>query len=428
MDFDKKKQFYNRCDPQEWLPAGDDRYEPFDDEGLRGPESPGRRLLETIRLSEGPTTQLFSGLIGSGKSTELRRFAEMARHQGYFVAFVDVLDRPVPLIDRAKPIQTADVLFSVCLAIDEALAGTQAQPSRIEEFLKQIWNTLFAKIQVTEAKVGKGPLEVKLRLVSEPTFRQELNQRMEASPVRFKEGVQAFVRESESAIKSESLGSGLVVVLDSLEKVAETEIGKEEKEAAFREVFLARPEMVRVPCHVVYPVTPFMIQHSQELGALYASDPVILPMVRVRERREGKPDDKGVPGLLRALNRRVPIAEAFEAEEIARNFVLESGGFIRDLLRFLREALVGCPPECDRITEEIANRAIKRVQRTYRESLFEEFRDPLENTHRTKSFPLSDKTRTLFSRLLRGHMLLRYHNEDEWYDAHPLLWEFLRPG
>jgi hypothetical protein len=428
VDLERKKYFYNRCDPQEWLPAGDDRYEPFDDKGLRGPERPGNRLLETIELSQGPTTQLFSGLIGSGKSTELRLFAEMAKQAGYFVAFVDVLDRPVPLVDRARPIQTADVLFSVCLTIDEAIAGTPAEPSWSEEFLKRVWSALFTKVEVAEVKVGKSPLEAKLRLVSEPTFRQELNQRLEASPLRFREGVHEFVRESDSAIKKKGLGRGLVVVLDSLEKIAETEVGREEKEAAFREVFLARPEMVRVPCHIVYPVSPFMIQYSHELGALYDSEPMILPMVRVRERTTDKPDPQGMPAMLNALNRRTPIQEMFESDAIAKNLVLASGGVIRDLLRFLREALVACPPECDKITEEVANRAIKRVQRTYREGLLEEFRGPLETTRKMKSFPLSDQTRTLFSRLLKAHMLLRYHNEDEWYDAHPLLWEFLRPG
>jgi hypothetical protein len=352
----------------------------------------------------------------------------MARRRGYFVAFGDVLERPVPLIDRAGSIQTADVLFSVCLTIDEALAGTQAKPSWVKESLDRIWNALFTKIEIDEAKIGAGPAEFKLRLMSEPTFRQELNRRVETSPLRFKEGVHEFVRQIESAIKSEGLGIGLVVVLDGLEKVAETEIEREAKEAAFREVFLARPEMVRVPCHVVYPVSPFMIQYSQELGAIYASEPVILPMVRVWDRAKDEPDRDGVPAMLKALNRRVPIAVAFESEEIARNFVLKSGGFIRDLLRFLREALMACPPECDKINEEIATRAAKRVQRTYREGLFEEFREPLEVTHRTKSFPLSNQTRTLFSRLLKAHMLLRYHNEDEWYDTHPLLWEFLRPG
>jgi hypothetical protein len=169
-----------------------------------------------------------------------------------------------------------------------------------------------------------------------------------------------------------------------------------------------------------------MIQYSQELGAIYASEPVILPTVRVRQRATDEPDSKGVNGLLRALHRRVPITEAFESEDIAKDFALKSGGVLRDLLRFVREALVACPPDRDHITEEIGSRATKRVQRTYRESLFEEFRDPLGTTHKTKSFPLSQGTRPLFSRLLRGHMLLRYHNEDEWYDAHPLLWEFLR--
>lgn len=425
MDRARQKLYYNRCDPQEWLPAGDARYEPFDDAGLRGPDAPAQRLLEAIELTEGPTTQLFSGLIGSGKSTELHRFADVARRQGYFVAFADVLDRPIPFLDRANPIQTADVLFSVCLTIDDALSATEAAPSVIRQTLDRIWNALFTKIEIPELGVNAGPVDVKLKLTTEPTFRQQLSERLEASPLRYKQGVHEFVGEADKAIKENGLGQGLVVVLDGLEKVADTELDRERKEAAFREVFLLRAEMVRVPCDVVYSISPFMIQHSQELGALYDSEPVIIPMVRVRQRPSGREDPKGVDGMLSALDRRMPIAEAFESREVAKELVLKSGGFLRDLLRLAREAVAACPSDQERITKAIANRAVKRVERGYREGLFEEYRGPLTEAHNRKKFPLSDATRPLFGRLLRAHMLLRYHNDEEWYDAHPLLWEFL---
>ncbi len=98
---------------------------------------------------------------------------------------------------------------------------------------------------------------------------------------------------------------------------------------------------------------------------------------------------------------------------------------MRDMLRFVRQAMLDCEDDNAVITDRIANRAVRSIQRSYHQGLFEEYQQPLRVIRDSKNFPLSERTRPHFSPLLRGHMLLRYHNEVEWYDAHPLLWQFL---
>ncbi len=425
MDFAKRKVYYNRCDPLEFLPAGDDRYEAFDEKKLRGTEEAARRLLTNIELSNGPTAQLFSGLLGSGKSTELRRLVEMAEKAGYCVACTDVINRPIPFVDRSKPLQPADVLYAVCLTLDDALGGKSGKKYPFHDALPRLWKTLSASLEIDELTIGLPQAEVKARLASEPSFREKLNSRLEASPLKFKEGIDSFVRDANESVRQSGYEKGLLVVLDGLEKVAESEIKREEKEAAFRDVFLSRPDLMRVSCHVVYCISPFMIWHSSELGDYYDSDPIVLPMVRVRKFKSQDRDSEGISSMCDALNRRIPIADAFSGKDVVENLVLNSGGFMRDLLRFVREAIARCPEDCLTITDDIASGAIRRVQRSYREGLLEEYRKPLREAHSTWAFPFSMLTQQIFGRLLRGHMLLRYHNEHEWYDAHPLLWDLL---
>jgi hypothetical protein len=149
-------------------------------------------------------------------------------------------------------------------------------------------------------------------------------------------------------------------------------------------------------------------------------------MVRVRDPK-GKPYQAGINSLAKALERRVRTEEAFaQPAEIVRELILSSGGYIRDLLRLVRECIMFCPSQPDElITGQVLERAVTRVQNVYREGLLEEQKDVLAKAHRLKDYPLSSGNLNLFGDLIRSHMLLRYHNKREWYDVHPLLWEFL---
>lgn len=417
MDLARQKLLFNQCNPYEPLDAGDPRYEPFDDEHLRG-ESARERLLRTIRLSDKPTTQLFTGLIGSGKSTELRRLADAARRDGIFVAMANVVDPDAPLIWRSRPLQVAELLLTACFTIDSALRSVGVE---VHSRLDSLWQVLNKEVAL-DASINVGLAQLKAKFTGEPAFRERLSQRERDSPLAFKRAVNTFVEQACKVIADSELGPRLLVILDGLEKVADTP-DDEQRESAFREVFLSNAELLRLPCHAVYPVAPFMIQHGGQLGALYDAEPVMLPMVRVYK-HDGTEDDGGIAGLLDALKRR-QLSDAFVDEGVQRQLVLVSGGYMRDLLRLVREALQGCPDGDDRISGSVVEQAIRRLRRTYREGLFEEYRAPLRHARQFKSFELNDGSRPLLARLLREQMLLRYHNDDEWYDAHPLLWSEL---
>lgn len=79
MDQRLRRTYYNLCKPYEALDPDDPRYVDLDSLGT--PEARVRgvswveKLAEQIELSDEPVCQLFTGLPGSGKSTELRRLA-----------------------------------------------------------------------------------------------------------------------------------------------------------------------------------------------------------------------------------------------------------------------------------------------------------------------------------------------------------------
>jgi hypothetical protein len=418
MDLERRKFFVSQCDDKQPLDADDARYEPFDERGLRG-EPARRRLLDTIQVLNRPATQLFTGLLGSGKSTELRRLALDLGRENFFVASTNVVEREDPFIRRAEPLQPAELLLAACLTIDEALSAVHVA---LRSPLDALWSSLTREIAF-DAALNLGVFQLKARFTGEPAFRDKLNERQRDAPLAFKRGVNGFIAAARRLVQERELGRDLVVILDGLEKIADTD--DPARESAFRDVFLRNADVVRLPCHVVYPVAPFMIQFSGELGALYDAEPVVLPMVRVR-RRDENVDGAGVDGMLDALRLR-GLDTAFDSDETARRLVLASGGYVRDLLRLVREAIMVCPDADERLSDDVAHKAMRRIRRTYREGLFEEFREPLRRARRRKDFDLNDDSRPLLARLLRAHVLLRYHNDDEWYDAHPLLWDEIGP-
>lgn len=86
-----------RCRPDEPLTPNDRRYvELHDEPGGDGPLIRGEDailpLVDTIGLRPDGSCQLFSGYIGTGKSTELLRLRDVLQRQNYTVFYADALE------------------------------------------------------------------------------------------------------------------------------------------------------------------------------------------------------------------------------------------------------------------------------------------------------------------------------------------------
>jgi len=124
-----------RCNPDEWLPPGDSRNVPIDtmgdDDSL--PRGEGwanqlaQRLTRPTTAIEGDVTCFFSGLPGSGKTTELRRVADILWGKGWLPVIVDALH----FIDVNQTIDLPDVLFPILYEAERAIRtarGDFAEP------------------------------------------------------------------------------------------------------------------------------------------------------------------------------------------------------------------------------------------------------------------------------------------------------------
>ncbi len=410
MDLDVKRRIKAACRPEEPVDPGDPRHFDFDDPlRLRG--LPWRTwLADEIRMAEGPTAQLVTGLRGSGKTTELRQLEVVLRSEGYDVIYADVGRW---LSDR-EPITTTDLLLALVLAVYPK-ASPDGSSGRLREFARRAGSLFDAEVDVG---ANVGPVDAKLA-ISETTFQQASRR------LREREGLREEVFELLSSAVD---GEWTVLLLDGGEKRATGELFDAQRRAAFQNAwfaaFIHEGRDLRPPAHVIYTVPPFMIRRTSELAAGFGSELRFLPMVRVFD-RNGAPDPAGLRALVEALSRRVPL-DHFDDPATPFWLAAYSGGYFRDLLRFVNHMLhvVGGRAQFSR---DDARFAVDQVRQTYTQGLglLLEERQILERVHQSREFPSDEGSRARMDALLEGYKMFRYHNGRDWYDPHPLFWELL---
>lgn len=413
MELELKRRIKAACRPEEPVEPGDPRHFDFD-EPLRLRGLPWRTwLADEIRMADGPTAQLVTGLRGSGKTTELRQLEAVLTAEGYDVIYADIGRW---LSDR-EPVNTTDLLLALVLTLYPK-GSPDGSSGRWHEFARRTRSLLGADVDVAAKVGGPVPIEAKLA-ISETTFQQA------SRHLREREGLRDEVFELLSAAVD---GEYTVLLLDGGEKRATGELFEEERRTAFQNAwfaaFIHEGRDLRPPVHVVYTVPPFMIRRTPELAAGFGSELRFLPMVRVFG-SDGVPDSKGLAAMVEALSLRTPL-EQFDDPAIPVWLAAHSGGYFRDLLRFINHMLhvVGDRP---RFSRDDACFAVEQVRQTYTQGLglVLEERQILKRVHPSHEFPSDEGSRARMDALLEGYKMFRYHNGRDWYDAHPLFWELL---
>ncbi|WP_437715606.1 hypothetical protein WMF45_03820 [Sorangium sp. So ce448] len=116
-----RKKYYNLCNPDESLPPDDSRYVDID---TKSPDARGRNwsdaLANRIELSEKPVCEFFTGLPGSGKSTELKHLAARLKDKDGAKLLPVLIDAEL-VLDIYNPIDIPDILVAILYKTDEVI-------------------------------------------------------------------------------------------------------------------------------------------------------------------------------------------------------------------------------------------------------------------------------------------------------------------
>ena len=371
-------RFFDACDPSRTLVISrpEDKQYYIDFAAVRGGkiiEALERTILMRARLDQ-PTCQLFTGHIGCGKSTELRRLQADLEEKGFHVVYFESTQD----LDMAD-VDISDILLAIIRQISESLEaiGIRLQPKYFVRLFHEISDLLQTPIEFSEAEfslpLGLGKITAQTK--ESPKLRNRLRQHLEPRTNGILESLNDEVLEQANKELSRKGKKGLVVLVDNLDRVDNrpTTFGRTQPEY----LFVDRGEQLRKPnCHMVYTIPLSLIFSNgyqiltSRLGGGIA--PKILPMAPV-QRRDGADCEEGLM-LLRqmVMARAFPevsleqrpnlIPLVFENPEALDRLCKISGGHVRNLLGMLYRCLQEEDPPVSRA-------CLERVIQEYRGSL-----------------------------------------------------------
>lgn len=421
MDFQKRREYFNRCKLEPLLPD-DPRYVELDAarRRVRGIDWVDR-LAEIVELSDEPVCELFTGLPGSGKSTELLRLARRLEDpgQGNFLVVVLAADE---LLDVTNPIDVPDIILAILYGTERRLLereGQDADQAMQEGYFRRLWNWLtrtdvsLTKSDMSVSDVGKLPLELKTR----PSLRAQVRSAVATH-------LNQFLGEAREELilmqaRAEAQGHrGLVVIFDSLEKLRGISSNWEDVIESAERVFHGGAPHLKLPVHAIYTIPTALVSRRR------FSDVLFIPMIKLRAQL-GTRFAPGYEAARELLTRRVPedaLAELFGQRmyEARIDALIEwSGGYPRELVRLLQN-LVAIKLESWPLSDSDFQRILNEVGDSYRRMIPADAFPWLARVAVDRYLTLETEAQRRSADLMLGsNAVLRYLNDEEWFDLHP---------
>lgn len=402
-------------------PEGQALYVPH----LQGPRDALSRLRAEIRHRQGDGVYLFTGQIGSGKSTQLLRLRhELAGSQckAYYTDLEDWLN-------LNTPIDLASLLVSVVASWVEAIgtaAGQRTPAERIGDFFRRTELDL-SEISFT-AGFDAAKAQLKLALKTDKGFREQLERAMAQNLSSFVRKAHAFVAQLVSEVCPH--GEKCVLIVDSLEKIRGYGDEASKVYTSLQNIFLAEGNALRLPgVHVVYSVSPYLLAQNPHLPGILGQGVVVtMPSVHVFKARSRRLDGYGVNHMRELLGRRYPDWERFISGKLLLRIIRDTGGDLRDYLRAIKVVLLEREADPNVSRKELLD--VVRAQISPPKLIPSEhigWMARLERSHEPElGGPITDLV--LQTHLATKHVLA-YLNGQTWYALHPLLrdWVMHRP-
>ncbi|MGC9528080.1 MAG: P-loop NTPase fold protein [Limnospira sp.] len=439
------RKFFRASNPAKTLDVGnpEDRQYYINFSDVRGGKLIGQIARTISRLSpESPTCQLFTGHIGSGKSTELLRLkAELEAADFHVVYFESSKD-----LDMAD-VDITDILLAIARQVSESIErmNIKLKPTGFKTLLRGVMEVLNTQIDVKgevelpgigsasassdgEFSLALGIGKLTAQAKDSRDLRSLLRQYLEPRTNNILEAInQELLIPSIRQLKQQGK-AGLVVIIDNLDRImsSKTATGRPQPEY----LFIDRGDQLnQLQCHVVYTI-PLGLIFSSDLGRLtnrFGSDPKALPMVPVQF-PDGTPCEAGIEHLrqmvmVRAFpgidaDRYSPFVPAiFDDPDTLDRLCIISGGHVRSLLVLLYSCLQQEDPPLPR--DVLENVILQRRHQLLLAIESQEW-DLLRHVAKTKK--LSGLTE--YQTLLRSLWVFEYrHQKDYWFDINPVLAE-----
>jgi hypothetical protein len=388
-----------------------------------------KELGRTIaRLSpDKPTCQLFTGHIGSGKSTELQRLKAELAQQGFHAVYFESSQ----VLEMAD-VDVTDILLAIARSVSESLEAAQIKlkPGYFANLFTEIGGFLQTPIEFSEAKFSLpgGIAEITAKAKDSPKLRSQLRQYLEPRTNGILEAINKEILAPGTERLKQRGKKGLVVIIDNLDRLDNSLKPTGHFQPEY--LFVERGEQLnQLNCHVVYTI-PLVLRFSNALGRLmnrFGREPQALPMVPVQVRSGGECKEGMAQLQQMVLARAFPdanrvervnlIPEVFDSPDTLERLCRVSGGHVRNLLVLVSRCL-------ERDDPPLSRNCIEGVIRQRRNELTlaitEDEWELLRQVAQQKTLRGEERYQTL----VRDMFVFEYRDsEGSWFDINPILAE-----
>ncbi len=414
-------QVLQKIEYEEALPDGDPRY--VDSQAARGSEKTFVRLARKFGWDPAsnaffaPTDKhvLFFGHIGSGKTTELRRYAgRLNESRHFYVVEVDVLAK----LDRNN-LQYTDALMAMAETLlermaDDGYALGEAVLKPLRDWFVTAVNTRTTNKELTaELKTGMEAGAGLLGLVKlfagftaafktgssqKSEWRQEIRNRFTTLAAAFSN----LIRAAEAELARLGRAERVLFLIDGTDKMR----GEDTQQFFVQDA----EQLLAIQTLAIYSA-PLHLKYDGRLGGKLDAD-MVLPMMKLQE-RDGSRCEAGWTTLRRLLLLRAD-RSLFASEADIDRLVEFCGGHPRELLRLLK---LCCEVADDHIDAAVVDKAVQQLASDYRY-----FLKPADYTllRAIDDNPAHGGNDALAQELLHRLALLQY-NDGTWRRSHPVV-------
>lgn len=381
------------------------------------PDNPMDNLKTFLLTGPGDDKILFSGHMGSGKSTELNRFSVDPEIREKFFVIKYSISETLNIID----IDYIDFLlsFAACLYIkasDEGIGFSGPVLKTLEKWIGYFKSGM-GDNWVDEGKKETGAKKilhffnrVSVILLREFTLRDNVKKAIQRNINGLVDVINALVAYINSNVGKKEL----LVIIDDLEKIPDI--------ARSEELFIKAGNYMAVPrCKIIYTV-PIALYYSIKFKPLMSvfNTSYFLPNIKVREKDgTGEIDPSGC--MTEFLKRRINIDRI--SENAVKLMIENSAGVARELVRILRNSCVNAiSKKHDTIETEMVNAVIAALRNEFQRGLEKRHMDVLGEIEAGK---LPEDQESLME-LFHSKAVLEYINGGRWTAVNPIVKPLLK--
>ena len=428
---------YNRFNPQIPVSPTSDYYVDCDEVRGEQGEYVARKMTAELSMVTGAYAHfLFTGHVGSGKSSELRKAKDMLEAQAYQVVYFDAAEE-LDLYD----VHHTDLLLAIAsqLFADPQLEIDANTLKNVQNWFKEITKTTTettdkaAEIEAGVKMGGGFPWLGELFAGFKANIRHNKEQRAEIRE-QFKPKVSdllirvnRLIEAGRQSVKRKGK-KDVALIIDNLEKMSPNLIKEERKEADVSLFVDYGNLLLGLECHLICTV-PIRLLYLP-IGSKLLDDfskVFTLPVIKIKQPRSQEPSEPGVRKFIDMTQHRLNGLSTLENlrlfgsdETLLTEVIRFCGGNVKTFIRLMRLIIFQCKAEQQfPLDDALIKKVFRQEMRDYDRMISNDRIRRLVQVAYTHEVDISADSPD--SEMLQLGWILVYANAKEWSDVEPVI-------